>query len=129
MHIIQRLTVQFLNKIYTVSKDTIANVPKLKMYVPLPFYDAPREAEAVELLQKLSNWYQQVSFTSVLKTITPFPKCLATKIKFRIVCAPRWFINSNVKAATPHPLEAHARNLKFKARISQHLGISDRSGL
>ena len=43
---------------------------------------------------------------------TPFPKCLPTKIKFRIASAPMWFTNSNVNAATHHIFEALVRNLK-----------------
>ena len=126
IHLIQRLTNQFFNKIFTASKDTVENEPKLKMYVPLPFHDAHGEAEAVELLKKLSNWYPQLSFTLVLKNNHTMFKMFSYKDK----------IPDSVRSNVVYKFECEGCNTsyigsthqKFKGRISQYLGISDRSG-
>ena len=118
---------KFLDKIYAPSTVPPVTVPKMQFYFSAPYYNNVSEQLIQNLTNRLSVLYPQISFLAVNKnylTIGKFfkfkdeiPACVRSSVIYKFSCGD---CNASYLGCTRQ---------RFKTRIHQHLGTSERSGL
>ena len=124
-HLFDNIISRFLNNVQSI-KPTISTVPKLQFYFPIPFYNDESSTHIKQLVSSLSTFYPQVHFIPSLSN----PKTTGSLFRFKDR------LPSELMSGVVYKFSCGGCNAsyigctrqRFGARVSQHLGRSDRTG-
>ena len=116
---------RFLNYLYRPDAE-IANVPKLKMYMVLPFFGSQSEKLRKELTSTLSRFYTYVDFNIVLVNNYTIGSLFRFKDRIPVSCQSSVVYQYRCASCDASYIGSTKRTLH--CRIEQHAGRSFRTG-